>query len=234
MFCEAHTDLPVAKTSKKDGKKGRRHHNLSKPLTTTLCCSSQRIHSAFLNDTNGIWYWEESWKNWGHRWVWNPTMSIVKGPSELWEHCPQKEPVSREGAHMIKQGKNRFQRGLSTRTDWWKNRLGVGGEEQKVEDRVMGGGKKLNRMSGPFSWMLGRDSKIMTTKRTESRVWSELLLKWMYRGQNWKHQAEQAKKKWVCKDSIGKTEQTGLPLTFPRIYYTKFFPSRRWLRPHNI
>ena len=51
-----------------------------------------------------------------------------------------------------------------------KNRIRVGGEEQKVEDRVMGRGTKLNRISGPFSWMSGYDSKITNKKRTESRV----------------------------------------------------------------
>ena len=51
-----------------------------------------------------------------------------------------------------------------------KNRIRVGGEEQKVEDRVTGRGTKLNRISGPFSWMSGYDSKITNKKRTESRV----------------------------------------------------------------
>lgn len=46
----------------------------------------------------------------------------------------------------------------------------VGGEERKVEDRVMGGGKKFNRISGFFFWMLGRDFKIMNKKGIEFRV----------------------------------------------------------------
>lgn len=46
----------------------------------------------------------------------------------------------------------------------------VGGEEQKVEDRVTGRQKRLSRTSGPFSQMSGCDSKITNKKRIESRV----------------------------------------------------------------
>lgn len=71
---------------------------------------------------------------------------------------------------MIKKGKKDFKEGFKLEVTDGKNRMRVGGEEQKVENRVMGRGKKLNRISGPFSWMSGHDSKIMNKKRTESRV----------------------------------------------------------------
>lgn len=84
-----HAAPPVAKTSQK-GKKGR-HHNLSEPLTATLCFSSARIYSAVLHNTNCICHWGESWKNWGHPWDWNlpfPQCLLWRDLRSLWGHHP--------------------------------------------------------------------------------------------------------------------------------------------------